>query len=165
MLYKIYYDDVLVYLGRTNQPLQTRLRGHFFKKPMHRVIDINQVTRIEFAEFPTEADMYLYEIYYINLLKPSLNVDDRARDDITVRLPEVEFIPYDCPLFEHWKEEINSNNNDFQKLLDEWQHEIPQKMSVLHRKKRNNEISEEEYWVRLQALQQHKEELRKRIFG
>lgn len=44
-LYKIYYDDVLVYLGRTKQPLQTRLRGHFFKKPMHRVIDIQQVSR------------------------------------------------------------------------------------------------------------------------
>lgn len=165
ILYKIYYDDVLVYLGRTNQPLQTRLRGHFFKKPMHRVIDINQVTRVEHAEFPPEADMYLYEIYYINLFKPCFNVDDRACDDLTVTLPEVEFVPYTCPLFEKWKEEINQNNDEHQKRLDEWYYEIPQKRSILQKQKRNNEITEEEYWERIDALQLRKEELKKKIYG
>lgn len=164
VLYKIYYDDVLVYLGRTNQPLQTRLRGHFFKKPMHRVIDINQVTRIEYAEFPTEADMYLYEIYYINLFKPGFNVDDRACDDLTITLPEVEFVSYDCPLFDSWKEEINQNNDEFQKLLEEWK-EIPQKRSILHKQRRNNEITEEEYWEQGGALHRRAEELKNIIYG
>ena len=79
-LYKIYYengtDNVLVYLGRTNQKLKNRLRCHFFKKPIVRVLDLKQVSKIEYAEFYTEADMFLYEIYYINKFKPPLNVDD-----------------------------------------------------------------------------------------
>lgn len=164
VLYKIYYGDVLVYLGRTNQPLQNRLRGHFFKKPMHRVIDINQVTRIECAEFPTEADMYLYEVYYINLFKPRFNVDDRAQDDITVTLPEVEFVPYECPLFDNWKEEISRTNDEFQILYDEWK-ELPQKLSVLHMQYRNNEFSKDEYREQRDALQRRKEELKEKIFG
>lgn len=63
ILYRIWYGDVLVYLGRTKQPLQSRIHGHLFKKPMHRSISINLVTKIEYAEFRTEADMNLYEIY------------------------------------------------------------------------------------------------------
>lgn len=86
ILYRIWYGNDLVYLGRTKQPLQTRLHGHFFKKPMHRSISINLVTKIEYAMFPTESDMNLYEIYFINLWKPALNIDDKCKDELTVLL-------------------------------------------------------------------------------
>lgn len=101
ILYRIYYGDILAYLGRIKQPLQARIRGHMFQKPMHRAIDINNVSKIEYTQLSTEADMNLYEIYFINFWKPPLNVDDKARDDLTIRLPELEwkeFIPV------HWKE-------------------------------------------------------------
>lgn len=163
-LYKIYYGKQLVYLGRTKQPLQNRLRGHFFKKPMHRVIDINRVTRIEYAEFPTVADMYLYEIYYINRLKPTLNVDDLANDDITVSLPEVPFIEYTCPLMERWKEEINADTSEWDRLHKEY-HEIPLKITLLRKQKRNGEISEEEYWNQHDTLKQRETELYQQIYG
>ena len=65
VLYRIFYGEHIVYVGRTKQPLQNRIRGHLFGKPMHRKIDIEQVSRIEYAEFKTEADMNLYEIYFI----------------------------------------------------------------------------------------------------
>lgn len=164
ILYKIYYGELLVYLGRTKQPLQNRLRGHFFKKPMHRVLDIDQVTRIEYAEFPTVADMYLYEIYYINKLKPSLNVDDLARDEITVSLPEVEFVKYECPLFEHWKAEIHQTTTEWTKLCDEMR-EIPQQLSVLRKRKRNNEITEDEYWNQYDSLKSKEKDLYFKIYG
>lgn len=105
-LYKIYYDTELIYLGRTTMKLQDRLRGHFFKKPMMREIDINQVTKIEYAEFETEADMFVYEIFLINKLRPPLNKDDKANDDLTIELPEVEFKPYFCVLLKKWKHQI-----------------------------------------------------------
>ena len=41
IIYRIWYGDILVYLGRTKQPLQSRIHGHLFKKPMHRSISIN----------------------------------------------------------------------------------------------------------------------------
>lgn len=163
-LYKIYYGETLVYLGRTKQPLQNRLRGHFFKKPMHRVIDINHVTRIEYAEFPTVADMYLYEIYYINRLKPSLNVDDLAKDEITVALPEVPFIKYDCPLLEKWKKEINQNMSEWEELHKEYCN-IPLQITLLRKRKRNGELTEDEYWCQHDALRQRESDLHKQLFG
>jgi len=105
-LYKIYYGDTLAYLGRTRQPLKRRLHGHFFKKRLHKAIDIFEVTRIECAQFATCADMYLYEIYYINMLHPLLNRDDAAEDELTVVLPEVAFTAFECDLMEKWKAEV-----------------------------------------------------------
>jgi len=102
-----------VYVGRTNQPLQNRLRGHFFGRPMHRIIDIDRVTLVESAELPTEADMYLYEIYYINKLKPPLNADDKALDGLTVGLPPLEFGPFECKLMEKWKREAADRKREW----------------------------------------------------
>jgi hypothetical protein len=77
---------------------------------MHRSIDIEGVTRIECATLKTEADMFLYEIYYINLLKPPLNRDDKARDELTERLPDLDFKEYRCHLFEKWVKQIAVKN-------------------------------------------------------
>lgn len=102
-----------MYLGRTKQKLQDRLRGHFFKKPFHRVIDLLKVTKIEYAEFQSEADMFLYEIYYINKLKPTLNCDDCAKDELSVVLPELEFRTFECSKIDRWKEQIKESKSKF----------------------------------------------------
>lgn len=104
VLYKIFYGENLVYLGRTKQPLDRRLHGHYFNKPMHRKIDISQSIKIEYAIFQTEADMNLYEVYFINALKPPLNCDDRAQDNLTVTLPAITWTPYIPPLMQNWIE-------------------------------------------------------------
>jgi hypothetical protein len=113
ILYRIYYDDWIAYLGRTKQPLQSRIRGHLFQKPMHRTIYIEQVSKIEYAEFKTESDMNLYEVYFINLWKPPLNVDDKCKDDLTVQLPPVEWKVFNTKLWEKWKEEIEKKEQRF----------------------------------------------------
>jgi hypothetical protein len=113
-----------VYLGRTKQPIADRIRGHFFSKPMHRKIDINVVSKIEIAKCKSEADMYLYEIYYINLLKPALNRDDKAHDEMSVHLPELEFLEYKPKLMDKWKEQISekiANEQRKNQELVEWQ--------------------------------------------
>ena len=95
IIYKIYYDsptgEFIAYLGRTKQPINARLNGHFFQKPMHKKIDILQVSHIEVAECKTEADMFLYEIYYINKCKPPINADDKSKEELTISLPELDF--------------------------------------------------------------------------
>jgi hypothetical protein len=106
ILYKIYYGSDCVYLGRTNQPIANRLRGHFFKKPMHKVIEISKVTKIEICNLKTEADMYIYEIYYINKLKPTFNRDDKSFDEITVILPELEWKEYNPPRMKVWIQKV-----------------------------------------------------------
>lgn len=106
ILYRIWYGEHMAYLGRTKQPLQARIRGHMFNKPMHRAIDINNVTKIEYTMLRTEADMNLYEIYFINLWKPPLNVDDKARDDLTIELPELQWTEFVPAKWEEWKEQL-----------------------------------------------------------
>lgn len=106
ILYKIYYGDQCVYLGRTNQPIADRLRGHFFQRPMHKTIDITKVTRIETCELTTEADMFLYEIYYINLLKPIFNKDDKSNSQLTIFMPDICFEEYKPPRMEKWIKQV-----------------------------------------------------------
>jgi hypothetical protein len=72
---------------------------------MHRALEIEAVTRIEIAELPTVADMYLYEIYYINKDKPLLNCDDKAKDDLTVSLPELDWHEHRPARWSAWLEE------------------------------------------------------------
>jgi len=151
LLYKIYYGDWVAYLGRTKQPLQTRLRGHFFNKPMHKKIDIEDATRIEYAECKTIADMYLYEIYYINLLTPPINCDDKASDGLTVSLPELDWKPYDCPLMDKWKAELAGR---------EIQHRVARQKEIdnfnlrreLRKRHADGELSDDEYEERLEAI-------------
>lgn len=150
ILYKIYYGDYVVYLGRTKQPLQSRLRGHFFAKPMHKSIDIEGVTRIEYAECKTLADMYLYEIYYINLLHPPLNCDDKAKDELTVTLPGLEWKPYVCPLVDKWKFEL-SERGVSQKAARQKEIERMNLRSQLRLRHKLGELSDEEYENLLEA--------------
>ena len=145
-LYRIYYGDQIVYVGRTMQPLQNRIRGHLFKKPMHRAINIEQVTKIEFARFHSESDMMVYEIFFINLWKPALNRDDKAPDALTITLPPVEWELFKTPLWDKWRAEIaaiDAQDADRRKKKQE----IIAKDSEMRAKRRAGEISEEEYWT------------------
>jgi len=113
-LYKIYYSGIgreyVACLGRTKQRINSRLRGHFFAAAMHKQLDIFCISKIEIAECQTEADMFLYEIYYINKFKPTLNRDDKARDKLTISLKELEFYNHDCStLMDKWKREKKSS--------------------------------------------------------
>lgn len=143
-LYKIYYNDppFLVYLGRTDQKLQQRLHNHFFKKPMLREIDLYSVSKIEYAKFKTQADMFLYEIYYINKYKPLLNRDDKAKDELTISLSEVNWEEFrmDSVLLSRWKEKLDISDNEYKakkKAIVQWEMD-----------KHNNrkDLSSEEYY-------------------
>lgn len=144
-LYRIYYGDCLVYLGRTMQPLQRRIHGHLFKKPMHREIDIRQVSKIEYATFRSQSDMNVYEIYLINLWKPPLNKDDKAHDALTIRLPEVEWKTFETHLWEKWMREIDELDREEERLRKAKTEAFNLKQEM-RRKWRAGEISEEEYY-------------------
>ena len=168
-LYKIYYengaDDVLVYLGRTNQKLKDRLRCHFFKKPIVRVLDLKQVSKIEYAEFKTEADMFLYEIYYINKYKPPLNVDDVAKDALTVALPEVPFTEYNDPIIDKWRKDL------FAKSLQEVEMEhklkiIMEELSSLRKQYHvDTNMMEDDYYNKKESLEKEYKEIHKKLYG
>lgn len=144
LLYRIYYGDILVYLGRTKQPLQTRIHEHLFKKPMARSLFIDQISKIEYAEFKTESDMNLYEVYFINLWKPPLNVDDKAKDNLTIFLPNVKWTEFSTPLWDKWKSEIHDRDIAYTMKRDE-KVAMMEARKILRVRLRKGEISEEEF--------------------
>lgn len=145
ILYKIWYGDCLVYLGRTKQPLQNRIRGHLFKKPMHRTIFIGQVTKIEYAEFQSEADMNVYEVYFINLYKSPLNCDDKAKDDLHIQLPEVEWKIFTTHLWDKWKSDLQKSDDAY-RLKQQEKSALLELRRVMRRKAATGEISENDYF-------------------
>ena len=104
IVYKIYYSDELVYIGRTKQSLTDRLRMHFFGNPIVTKLDLFQISKIEYALLDTESDQFVYEVYLINLFHPMLNVHDMAHDDLTICLPELQFYVWDNSIIDKWKE-------------------------------------------------------------
>ena len=108
-LYKVYYkakeNPYLAYIGRTRNDLTARLRQHFTGHVLMKTLDITGVSHIEYAEFETTADMFVAEIVFINTLKPPLNVDDKAPDELTLKVDvsAVEWRLWDKPhLMEKW---------------------------------------------------------------
>ena len=104
IVYKIYYNDELVYIGRTKQSLTNRLRMHFFGNPLVPKLDLFQTNKIEYALLDKESDQFVYEVYLINLFHPRLNIHDMANDDLTIYLPELQFYVWDNSIIDKWKE-------------------------------------------------------------
>jgi hypothetical protein len=104
IVYKVYYGDNLVYIGRTKQRLIDRMRMHFFGNPMVPKLNIFDVSKIEYALFLTECDQFVYEVYLINLYQPCLNSHDLGNDSLTIYLPEPEFYIWENNIFDKWKD-------------------------------------------------------------
>lgn len=101
-VYRIYYGNELVYVGRTKQRLIDRMRAHMLKNDKIKINPL-LVTAIEYADCNSEADMCLYEVYYINLFHPRLNEDAKAEDSLTVELPELIWYEYVFPELDQWR--------------------------------------------------------------
>lgn len=163
LVYRIFFGDTLVYVGRTKQSLQNRIRGHLFGKPMHRKIAIEQVTKIEYAEFQTEADMNLYEIFFILKEHPPLNVDDKTADYPTVTLPDVEWHVFRTPLWKKWCQQISDTTTEYEKRLKRFR-EIPEEMTVLRAAKRIGDIPEDVFYAQYDALKEELVQLRNALW-
>lgn len=105
LIYKIFYKDdndgyYLAYIGRTSQRLNERLRKHYKQGESRfcKLLSAQNTHHILYAECNSEADMFMYEIYYINKCKPPINRDDKSKDELTVWLPELTFFRHDMSL-------------------------------------------------------------------
>jgi len=152
LLYRIYYDFGIAYVGQTAQPLKRRLHGHFFAKPMMRKIDPRHVVRIEYAICKSRADMKLYEIYYIEKLKPPLNFADKNRDKLSVTLPDIPFLPFDRDLLSKWCAEIEEREQK-EAAARNRKEEIAVEKIELRRQFHKGAYTEDEYFNKLEALE------------
>jgi len=164
ILYRIYYDSGIVYLGRTKQNLTDRIRGHVFVAAMHRKIDINKIEKIEYSIFKSAADMNIYEIYFINTLKPMLNADDKEMDKVSVVLPDIEWNIFECHLMNKWKS-IILNDIEIQVLRERRKEINNNELKSLRKSYRAGEISKDACSVAREILAVELDEIEKKLFG
>jgi len=89
-IYKFYdKNNTCLYVGKTTH-LLPRFRQH--KQDKNWWVEVN---RIEVAECKMEFMIDLYEIYYINTLKPLYNVKDTKIKFMRCDYPELDFGQYD----------------------------------------------------------------------
>lgn len=115
-LYKIYSENCLLYVGSTKASLMSTLHEHFFKENQKKPINLACVTKIEYAFLPSEADLLVAEAYYVNKLKPALNMEAKAQDQLHIEMPALRFQAFQCETLSKWKEDIQNAN----KQNEEW---------------------------------------------
>ncbi len=111
-LYRIYSENCLLYVGTTTRPLLDKLHDHFFKAQKVKPINLECVSKIEYAFLPSEADLIVSEAYDINRFKPALNFYNMACDHLTITIPEPTFHLYQSEQLEGWKEQIKAENKN-----------------------------------------------------
>ena len=101
--------------------------------------------------------MFIYEIYYINIQKPPLNVDDKAKDDFTFgSLPEVEWLEWDYEdTLKNWSEQMGTHDNQlmFRKKEKKARNDYTK---LMKKRFQNGEISEEEYTEFLERMRKER---------
>jgi predicted GIY-YIG superfamily endonuclease/plasmid replication initiation protein len=118
-MYYVYqfYDkkNKLIYVGKTTN-LSQRFIAHFNDGGWKS----KEIERIMYAKCSTKTDMDMYEIYYINKLKPKYNISLVNGDNPSFILPELTFIEFkDNALNEKYKNKQISITYDCNLLLVE----------------------------------------------
>lgn len=90
--------------------------------------------------------MNVYEVYLINLLKPPLNIDDKARDHLNFILPEVNWHPFYTPLWDKWKAKIDGAA-EVAKVTRQLNAEYHEQCRLMRQRWHNGEISKDEYYA------------------
>lgn len=76
-------QDELLYVGKSNAGLLERAMCSAKERAT------GGFKRIELVEFDTNADVSIYEIYYITRLKPKLNKESSCKDAPSFELPDI----------------------------------------------------------------------------
>ncbi len=82
------HKNQVIYVGLTARPLKQRVKEHSAEQLQA------DTHHIDFATVSSEADMRMYELYYINKYRPKYNKRDLYFDGHSVKLPELIFQPY-----------------------------------------------------------------------
>jgi hypothetical protein len=77
----------IIYIGRTNGTLANR-----FEKHSHLSQECyDEIKQKKFIDLKTAADLFVYETYYINKIKPKYNIDSKAEDELSPELVLPEY--------------------------------------------------------------------------
>jgi hypothetical protein len=89
--YYIYFfiskENKPIYIGKTRQKIKDRMNAHNHL-PCECYSDVDKIC---YGEVESEADLAIYETYYINKYKPKYNTMLKYNDKVNIKLPDLKF--------------------------------------------------------------------------
>lgn len=92
----------VIYVGLTTRPLKERVREHKVEALQ------KETAMIDYATVSNQADMEIYEIFYINKYLPKYNIKSADPQRTTVQLPELHF-----QVFSHLQDNLENVNANY----------------------------------------------------
>jgi excinuclease UvrABC nuclease subunit len=117
-VYKIYNNDDLIYIGKTNN-FYTRIKTHLAQQPWK-----DKITHIAIAKCKTKVDMDLYEKYYINKLNPKYNKAIVYNEIPTFAVEELNFEKFELNNFLNMNKSQNLKSSNSNKRYEKRKQEI-----------------------------------------
>lgn len=106
--FKHYITQQVIYVGKTDRKLQTRMNEHFKNGHLPKKC-YESVGRIEYIEVSTDADAVLIETYMINKYKPKYNKYGKTKDEQSLKINSIVFFMsfgtwklYEIKKSSHW---------------------------------------------------------------
>lgn len=119
IVYRIFYDGKVVYVGRSTMDMAKILSRHFSGSKGYVPIDILRVSKIDYQEHLSNADAIVYQAYYINLYKPAMNGHNKSRDALTIHLMETGWTEYNGYLWDRWtRDAIKRKEKEHERYLE-----------------------------------------------
>lgn len=105
LIYKIYVGHKCVYIDYTQDNLINALRLHFMGNNHKQHIDVDMVSKVEYATVKSLADAIVQTAYLVNRDKPLYNKSGKSRDELSedIILPELHFVEFNDPTLDKWK--------------------------------------------------------------
>lgn len=124
-LYRFFNKEKeIIYIGRTSGGIKYRATQHFTNGHLPPLCYEN-VARIEYCIFPTQAELKIAEIYLINIYKPVFNTQDKEYKSIEMKIElELEWFNYEFDTVEEsenkkLKRQISDHKKKIEKLKEE----------------------------------------------
>jgi hypothetical protein len=117
-VYKLYSNDDLIYVGKTNDT-HIRISNHLSQQPWSE-----KISHIEFAKCNSKIDMDIYELYYINKLKPKYNKASVSKDSPTFNIDALNFKRFSLHDFFNLNKSAANRNNESISIFDRRRSEL-----------------------------------------
>lgn len=98
----------VVYVGKTKQPIEKRMRIHFSNSGHLGKRQIAKVKCVEFIELENRTEMDIAELYYINKWKPLFNIQSKYDDDCLTYSRDDTWEVFDLDIIREKEKEIPS---------------------------------------------------------
>ncbi|MGM9988307.1 MAG: GIY-YIG nuclease family protein [Bacillaceae bacterium] len=134
-------EDEVIYVGRTSQGVEKRIKEHFSSQGHLDPVCYKDVQKVDYCSFQTIAETKIYELYLINLYKPKYNTADKEHKTLKLKInvSKLKWEDYDFTTKE--EKEKDDNEKLIQRLREELKKEKEKRRSAENENKKLSDMN------------------------